>query len=58
MTADRAKRENGGLGEDPPGSTINYLTLQVLRQSEHESRRKKNKVKFNTQRGRQNKMME
>jgi hypothetical protein len=22
MTAPRAKRENGGLGEDPPGSTI------------------------------------
>jgi hypothetical protein len=28
-TARRAKRENGGLGEDPPGSTITYR--QVLR---------------------------
>ena len=25
VTARRAKRENGGLGEDPPGSTINLL---------------------------------
>jgi hypothetical protein len=25
-TARRAKRENGGLGEDPPGSTMTYLT--------------------------------
>jgi hypothetical protein len=25
VTARRAKRENGGLGEDPPGSTITYL---------------------------------
>jgi hypothetical protein len=29
VTARRAKRENEGLGEDPPGSTITYL--QVLR---------------------------
>jgi hypothetical protein len=29
MTARRAKRENGGLGEDPPGSTMTYR--QVLR---------------------------
>ena len=29
VTARRAKRENGGLGEDPPGSTMTYL--QVLR---------------------------
>jgi hypothetical protein len=29
MAARRAKRENGGLGEDPPGSTITYQ--QVLR---------------------------
>jgi hypothetical protein len=29
VTARRAKRENGGLGEDPPGNTITYL--QVLR---------------------------
>jgi hypothetical protein len=28
-TARRAKRENGGLGEDPPGSTI--TCQQVLR---------------------------
>jgi hypothetical protein len=26
VTARRAKRENGGLGEDPPGSTITYLS--------------------------------
>jgi hypothetical protein len=31
MTARRAKRENGGLGEDPPGSTMTYY--QVLRTS-------------------------
>jgi hypothetical protein len=24
VTARRAKRENGGLGEDPPGSTMTY----------------------------------
>jgi hypothetical protein len=24
VTARRAKRENGGLGEDPPGSTMAY----------------------------------
>jgi hypothetical protein len=24
VTAHRAKRENGGLGEDPPGSTMTY----------------------------------
>jgi hypothetical protein len=29
VTARRAKRENGGLGEDPPGSTMTYK--QVLR---------------------------
>jgi hypothetical protein len=29
MTARRAKRENGGLGEDPPGRKITYQ--QVLR---------------------------
>ena len=29
VTARRAKRENGGLGEDPPGSTMTYW--QVLR---------------------------
>jgi hypothetical protein len=29
VTARRAKRENGGLGEDPPGSTI--TCQQVLR---------------------------
>jgi hypothetical protein len=29
VTARRAKRENGGLGEDPPGSTIRYK--QVVR---------------------------
>jgi hypothetical protein len=29
VTTGRAKRENGGLGEDPPGSTITYL--QVVR---------------------------
>ena len=27
MTALRAKRENGGLGEDPPGSTMTYCFL-------------------------------
>jgi hypothetical protein len=26
VTARRAKRENGGMGEDPPGSTIKNLT--------------------------------
>jgi hypothetical protein len=26
VTARRAKRENGGLGEDPPGSTMTQLT--------------------------------
>jgi hypothetical protein len=26
VTARRAKRENGGLGEDPPGSTMTLLT--------------------------------
>jgi hypothetical protein len=30
VTARRAKRENGGLGEDPPGSTM-MTYLQVLR---------------------------
>jgi hypothetical protein len=25
VRAGRAKRENGGLGEDPPGSTMTYL---------------------------------
>ena len=24
VTASRAKRENGGLGEDPPGRTMTY----------------------------------
>ena len=24
VTARRAKRENGGLGEDPPGNTMTY----------------------------------
>jgi hypothetical protein len=28
VTARRAKRENGGLGEDPSGSTITYLQAQ------------------------------
>jgi hypothetical protein len=26
VIARRAKRENGGLGEDPPGSTMTYLS--------------------------------
>jgi hypothetical protein len=33
MTARRAKRDNGGLGEDPPGSTMTYkqaLRLAIL----------------------------
>ena len=27
VTARRAKRENGGLGEVPPGSTMTYLLI-------------------------------
>jgi hypothetical protein len=28
VTARRAKRENGGLGEDPPGSTMTYYQVK------------------------------
>jgi hypothetical protein len=28
VTARRAKRENGGLGEDSPGSTMTYLQVR------------------------------
>jgi hypothetical protein len=31
VTAGRAKRENGGLGEDPPGSTITRLQVRTVR---------------------------
>ena len=30
VTAGRAKRENGGLGEDPPGSTITHLQVRAV----------------------------
>jgi hypothetical protein len=29
VTARRAKRENGGLGEDPPGSTLIYIQVRI-----------------------------
>jgi hypothetical protein len=32
MTARRAKRENGGLGEDPPGGTMTYLRTWMFSQ--------------------------
>jgi hypothetical protein len=31
VTARRAKRENGGLGEDPPGSTMNLRGMKMYR---------------------------
>jgi hypothetical protein len=44
VTARRAKRENGGLGEDPPGSTMDSLTgpsnLQVQSSSAPSEARK------------------